>query len=307
MHIRRLDRRALDDGHAVALSLRGVSVRGGGRIILRDIDLSVPRGQRLALLGPPGAGKTALLLAVAGWLRTDRGTVLMDGRDVTRTRAAARGVGVALASSPRGLLAPYRRWRSAPRAAHGLLLLDQPQAWPDTGVTVVAAFSDHALALASAHRIAILRDGRIVQAGPTAAVYRQPRNAFVARFLCGANILAGAVREVRQGGFVMVAEGVRLRFVPGAGLPRPALGARLTLALPPDRIALLTGQETADNMLPGIVADATSRGARVLLGIETPLGRIDVLLRGDDAPPPSAGARVQLGWASDAAMPVAED
>lgn len=46
-------------------------------------DLSVPKGARLAILGPSGGGKTTLLSAIAGFLRPDTGRVLMDGQDVT--------------------------------------------------------------------------------------------------------------------------------------------------------------------------------------------------------------------------------
>ncbi|MGI3186642.1 thiamine ABC transporter ATP-binding protein [Nioella aestuarii] len=46
-------------------------------------DLSVPRGARLAVLGPSGGGKTTMLSAIAGFLRPDAGRILMDGQEVT--------------------------------------------------------------------------------------------------------------------------------------------------------------------------------------------------------------------------------
>jgi iron complex transport system ATP-binding protein len=49
-----------------AVELRGVSVELGGRPVLRDLDLTVPGGARLGLIGPNGSGKTTLLRAVAG-------------------------------------------------------------------------------------------------------------------------------------------------------------------------------------------------------------------------------------------------
>lgn len=160
------DGRATDNGNAVALSVRGLSVRSGGRMLLEDITLSLPRGQRLALLGPQGAGKTALLLAIGGLLSVAHGTVLADGRDITRLRATARGLGIALVAPPRGPFAARRMRQLAPAAAQSLLLLDRPDAWPDrkpnAGPTIVAAFADQALALAGADRLAILCDGRLI-------------------------------------------------------------------------------------------------------------------------------------------------
>jgi ABC-type Fe3+/spermidine/putrescine transport system ATPase subunit len=297
-----------DSGNAVALSVRGLTMRGAGRATLQDINLSLPRGQRLALLGPPGAGETALLMAVAGLLPLEQGTILTDGRDITRLRAAARGIGVSLLVRPPGRFAARRMRGLAPDPSRGLLLLERPDAWPAPGSTVVATFSDQMLALSGADRLAILRDGRLVQEGPTAAVYENPRTEFVARFLGGANIIAGALRELRPAGFVLVADGVRLQILPAADAPRPALGEKLTLALRQERIALLFGDEAADNVVPGIVANVVFQGASLLLGVETSLGRIAVRLHGwRAAQAPAPGTAVRLGWAADAAVPVRED
>ncbi len=302
------DAGASDGSAAVSLSVRGLSVRHPGRTVLEDISLSVPRGQRLALLGPPGAGKTALLLALAGMLKPAQGTVLTDGRDITRLRPFARGLGIALRALPPGPFAARRMGRMAPSPSHGLLLLDRPEAWPPSSATIVAAFADQALALSGADRLAILREGRVVQEGPAAAVYETPRTAFVARFLGGANVIDGVVREVRPDGFVLVTDGLRLLLLPGVDAPRPALGARLTLALRPERIAFLLGPENADNVAPGVVASAAFQGASVLLGVETALGRLDVRLPGwRAAQVPAQGTAVRLGWAADAAVPVLQD
>jgi len=268
----------------------------------------VPRGQRLALLGPPGADKTALLLAVAGLLPLTQGTVLTDGRDITRLRPTARGVGIALLATPRGPFAARRMRQLAPAAAHGLVLLERPDAWPEHAGTVVAAFSDQTLALSGADRVAVLSDGRLVQEGPAAAVYENPRNVFVARFLGGANIIEGVIREVRPGGFVLVADGLRLNLAHIPDAPRPALGTKLTLALRPERIALLFGEEAADNHVAGVVASSSFQGASILLQVVTSLGMLAVRLPGwRAAQAPGEGAAVRLGWAGDAAVPVLED
>ncbi|MFK4101866.1 ABC transporter ATP-binding protein [Streptomyces sp. NPDC019531] len=61
------------------LELRGVTVRRGGRAVLDGVDLVVPGGTTLAVVGRSGAGKS-LLAAVAGRLTDpDAGEVLLDG------------------------------------------------------------------------------------------------------------------------------------------------------------------------------------------------------------------------------------
>ena len=64
------------------LRIRGLSKSFGSHTVLHDIDLTVRRGSRLALLGPSGSGKTTLLRVLCGFERAERGTVEIDGRRV---------------------------------------------------------------------------------------------------------------------------------------------------------------------------------------------------------------------------------
>ena len=50
--------------------------------VLRDINLRIPRGQMLAVIGESGCGKTVLLKTVIGLLRPTRGAVFFDGQDL---------------------------------------------------------------------------------------------------------------------------------------------------------------------------------------------------------------------------------
>lgn len=69
---------------------RGLSRRYGAVRALAGVDLVLNRGEVLLVLGPNGAGKSTLLRSLAGLLRPTAGTVLIDGRPLTRDDADAR-------------------------------------------------------------------------------------------------------------------------------------------------------------------------------------------------------------------------
>ena len=74
----------------MSLSLTGVSVDYDGVPAVVDVDLELPAGQVLAVLGPSGSGKSTLLRAVAG-LEPARGTIAWAGQDLSRTPTHKRG------------------------------------------------------------------------------------------------------------------------------------------------------------------------------------------------------------------------
>jgi len=61
----------------------GVTVEKGGRVIVREVTVSVAAGEVLGVLGPSGAGKSTFFGALAGEERLAAGTVSMDRRDVS--------------------------------------------------------------------------------------------------------------------------------------------------------------------------------------------------------------------------------
>ncbi|WP_036292369.1 sulfate/molybdate ABC transporter ATP-binding protein [Methylosinus sp. PW1] len=60
---------------------------------LRDVNLTIARGELVALLGPSGSGKTTLLRAIAGLSSPDRGRILFDSEDATTLSVQERRVG----------------------------------------------------------------------------------------------------------------------------------------------------------------------------------------------------------------------
>ncbi|THA84467.1 ATP-binding cassette domain-containing protein [Streptomyces sp. A0592] len=87
-----------------ALELRGVTAGYDGGLVLHGVDLTVRRGEILAVLGPNGAGKSTACRVAAGLLPADAGAVCVDGRDATRDGAVRRArAGVVLAPEGRGI------------------------------------------------------------------------------------------------------------------------------------------------------------------------------------------------------------
>lgn len=62
--------------------------------VLRDLNLRVERGELLALLGESGSGKSTLLKIIAGFLRPQRGQVIIDGKDYTNVPPHKRDIGI---------------------------------------------------------------------------------------------------------------------------------------------------------------------------------------------------------------------
>ncbi|GAA4427201.1 ABC transporter ATP-binding protein [Bremerella cremea] len=64
------------------IEVNDLLVQFGGQTVLRDIGLSIPRGQTLALIGESGCGKTVLLKSLIGLIQPTQGEVIFDGRDI---------------------------------------------------------------------------------------------------------------------------------------------------------------------------------------------------------------------------------
>jgi putative spermidine/putrescine transport system ATP-binding protein len=80
------------------LKLEGVSRSFGTLNALRGVDLSIRRGEFVALLGPSGCGKSTTLNCVAGLLAITGGQILLDGKRIDRLRPEVRGFGMVFQS-----------------------------------------------------------------------------------------------------------------------------------------------------------------------------------------------------------------
>jgi putrescine transport system ATP-binding protein len=168
-----------------------------------------------------------------------------------------------------------------------ILLLDEPMAALDRKLREETQFELKALqkrldltflivthdrdeAMVTADRLAVMRAGRIAQAGPPAEVYERPVDLFVASFL-------GEVNLFEEGGV-----GVR-----------------------PERIALARSEPAAQPKIAGRIAEAGYLGDRTVYVVETAKGRMRAALPNGAGERFATGEAVWLTYAPDAAMRIA--
>jgi lipopolysaccharide export system ATP-binding protein len=83
------------DGQA-GLQIRSLRKSYKKRPVIRDVSMTLHRGEVVALLGPNGSGKTTCFYSIAGLVMPEGGQVLIDGKDVTALpmyRRARLGIG----------------------------------------------------------------------------------------------------------------------------------------------------------------------------------------------------------------------
>jgi lipopolysaccharide export system ATP-binding protein len=73
------------------LVAHGLARSFGKRIVVRDVSIAVKRGEAVGLLGPNGAGKTTVFTMIMGLLKPDKGSISLDGQDITRLPLFQRG------------------------------------------------------------------------------------------------------------------------------------------------------------------------------------------------------------------------
>ena len=122
----------------------------------------------------------------------------------------------------------------------------------EVGTTFLYVTHDQESALSMSDRMAVMREGQVVESGPPAALYDHPRTAFVADFLGDANLVSATIRERRDGQVTVEAGGGR--FVAAAG-DADVSGESATAVIRPEN--LRPGGDT----LTGTVRHVTYKGA----------------------------------------------
>ncbi len=79
--------KVLDDG----LVINKISKTYGNKEVIRDISISIKRGEIVGLLGPNGAGKTTSFYVIVGLVKPDRGSIFLDKSEISNLPIYTRG------------------------------------------------------------------------------------------------------------------------------------------------------------------------------------------------------------------------
>lgn len=143
---------------------------------------------------------------------------------------------------------------------------------------------DQAEALSMSTRIAVMKDGRIVQEGKPRDIYQKPQARFVADFVGQTNFLGGKVADQGESSSVIVSTPIGPVHVDYA--PDSALGSSVVLSIRPENIQLLDEDEnlaqgSTDNRFGGRVVSVDFLGETLELIIDVEGYQLTVRTRGD--------------------------
>ena len=74
----------------IKIKVRGLCKAFGRKVVLRDLDLDVPKCQSLVVIGGSGTGKSVLIKCIIGLMTPDKGSIEIDGHEVTRMSSGER-------------------------------------------------------------------------------------------------------------------------------------------------------------------------------------------------------------------------
>ena len=173
----------------------------------------------------------------------------------------------------------------------------------DLGITTVYVTHDQEEALSLSDRVAVMRDGRILQVAPPKELYERPTGRFVADFVGTNNFLSGTCRKVAAG---RVAAETTIGTVRGSPAPGVGPGDRCVLAVRPENIALGAGHE---NTFEGRIVLAAYLGSTLRYDVEV---RDGVVLKVDVGDPwhhevLPAGAAVRVTFPASAALTLPDE
>ena len=196
-----------------------------------------------------------------------------------------------------------------------LLLLDEPMAALDrklraemqfelaeiirqVRVTCVIVTHDQEEAMAMADRLALMRNGRIVQTGTPEAVYEAPNCRFSAEFLGDVNLFDGELEAVSEGLAVFNAQDFEQPLKVNVDTDHD-FNAPASLAVRPEKLVLSQAPVDDEHVAsPAVVEDLAFLGGRIRYHLRLPAGRLVTALTARTATDqaPVLGQQVYMGW-----------
>ena len=161
----------------------------------------------------------------------------------------------------------------------------------EVGITFVIVTHDQEEALVMADRIAIMRDGNLLQCGTPQEIYEHPKDRFAADFIGEMNFLPGVV----QGDSIIASSKRKISVMSTNGFED---GESVVAAIRPERMSLFL--EDAENSIEGKVHTSAYHGMDILLHVSTEFGEKPISVRvpihsvGDK--PFKVGDSVTLYW-----------
>ena len=205
------------------LSIQGVRKAFGQQDVLRDVSLTVNKGDVMAILGPSGSGKTTLLRCLNFLERADGGTLAFDGEtfdlhhihkhDIARMpKGQAKEIGLRMLRKvgledradayPSELSGGQQQRVAIARALATdpeIIYFDEPTSALDPeltgevlsvmrdlareGMTMLVVTHEMGFARNVSNRVAFMENGVIVEEGPSKAFFAQPKEARTRAFL----------------------------------------------------------------------------------------------------------------------------
>jgi oligopeptide transport system ATP-binding protein len=194
---------------------------------LDGVDLRVLRGQTLAVVGEPGAGKTTLARTIAGLVPPSSGKVFFEGKDLralgeSERRGALRQIQLVTAETLNGadaltaliglepkLLIFDEAFAAFDAAARARLFAQLRRSQDDLAFTCLLLTRSFAHASELADEVGVLHAGQIVESGSTASVVTQPHHPYTQWLLSAAPAAEPSLASPPTG--LERAEGCRFR------------------------------------------------------------------------------------------------
>lgn len=312
----------------MSLIVNGLSKRYGSSWALRDVSFEIEGGSVVGIFGASASGKTSLLRAIAGTVKTDGGTVKVDDFDLSEKKGkevpvtyvgdAATGVWATILSSFRSSLSTgegkFDRFESAIQSAKKVVLLDDPFQQMDRdlrtecfarvrkigkmkGKIVVFASSDFEQVLELCDEAAYLAGGEIMQTGSPQELYDEPATIDLAR-LTGPHNLITARRLTSTDSPIPefhTIDGSHRLFAECTEKTRLGpINQNATLAIRPEQVLLTAGAlPPEENLLPATVKAVRRMAATSMIHCDA--GGLAIAVRVMKAPTLAPGDLCTLG------------